>query len=98
MPKGKFGGPRPLVDDDGKGPLGFDRPLAGDKEERLIAELESAIADEDGAEQEYMRIIIMLRETGFDNAADTVEEIRSQEMEHRGMLENVLGEIRRSKS
>lgn len=28
MPEGPLGGPRPFVDSDGEGPLGFERPLA----------------------------------------------------------------------
>lgn len=97
MEKDQFGLPRPLVND-GEGPAGFDRPLVGSRQETLIAELESAVGDEEQADIDYHRIIMMLREQGFNSEADTVEQIREEEMKHRDMFKNVLSNVRRKTS
>lgn len=97
MERDRFGLPRPLVND-GEGPAGFDRPLVGDETERLISELEDAIGEEQKADIDYHRLIMMMREQGFDSEADTVEQIREEEMKHKEMFENILSNIRRKTS
>lgn len=92
--KDRLGIPRPFVEE-GKGPAGISRPFVENEGERLIGELEDAVADERKADQEYARIIIMLREQGFEDEADRVEQIRSAEMEHKDQLQNILSKIER---
>lgn len=94
----RFGIDRPLVDDSATGPLGIDRPFVRNDVEILVAELESAVADERNADKEYQKIITQLRNNGFDEAASTVEQIRDQEMEHKNMLSNILSKVRRDTS
>lgn len=87
--------PRPFVDEDGKGPLGFDRPLVKSEAEKLISDLEDSIAIERKAEDEYLRIIIRMKELNLNVEADVVEEIMQQERENKKQLENILNNVSR---
>ena len=97
MERDRFGVPRPLVDD-GEGPAGFDRPFVGNQEERLIAELENAIGDENSAGVEYQRLINMLMRNGYEQEADVVRDIQQQEMKHKDQFQAILGKVRRDTS
>lgn len=97
MDKDRFGFPRPFVDD-GEGPAGINRPLVGNQEERLIAELEDAIGDESSAGVEYQRLINMLMRNGYEQEADVVRDIQQQEMKHKDKFQAILGKVRRDTS
>lgn len=90
-----MGIPRPFVDNEGKGPLGFDRPLAGDETERLIAEIENNIESEQSANTEYQKTIDMLEMRGFSDLATQVKNIQEDEIRHNREFKNILSEVRR---
>lgn len=95
MDRDRFGIPRPLVGEDGKGPLNIDRPLVDNEKERLIAEIESNIEDESSAETKYQKTIDMLEQQGYPELASQVRDIQKDEIRHNREFKSILSTIRR---
>lgn len=94
MEDDKFGIPRPFVED-GKGPMGVDRPLTKNQEERLIAELEAMSVGGERSDADFQRLINMLSRNGFEDQADVVRTVREGEKERATKIQNVLSVVRR---
>lgn len=82
MTEDRFGISRPLIDEHGRGPLGFSRPLAKGRVMRLHGEVQRAVDDEASAGDEYRNIAALAEELGYDGIAEDFRSAANDEDRH----------------